>query len=617
MFGTVDEILDAISTREGDLETLRQQMEDDFDLYSLLEYEPTDASGKARKGYEAYTSSAPRNFFDKVLDALNRAALTIQIQVPEGASEKERRAASDGELYLFGALAEIDRRLIRRGEPPLREGLSFLLCLRGWVALRALVYTNKAKETVFDVQPWDPLHLTWEIGPEGLLWAAYKGRATKAQIYAEYGLTIEGKDGEVVDFWDEEKNGVIVDRTFAKQLTEHHIGHPPIFIRAVGSMPTILRREQDSTLEYRGDSVWSAARGLYEPFNQYVSSLMDVQRRAVAGSLKLKSAGGAKTIEGDPFAAFTIIPLDSTAGEDIEALELPRAPPETAAILGLIGTDIQQSTLPFPLAYGGTQQAMSGRALSLLSEGTRSVYTPRTGLMAQAYTWLLEELLSQFTVKGIQEKEFRGMRPKGDKREFFTFKASPKTINPNWFVSVTVEPRMPRDEAEEIAMALAATQVRGPGDIPLMSKQTARENILQIRDPDAEEDKALAEKGKALPPILAANIAAALKRRGEDELAEQVMALLGKPPQPAGPPPLPPQLIEAIVGALMASGQRELATALVAALGGQMAPGGGTEPGMMPPGGASPAGPEMPSGPGMSPGGGPGLTMMPPGEIGV
>lgn len=204
----------------------------------------------------------------------------------------------------------------------------------------------------------------------------------------------------------------------------------------------------------------------------------------------------------------------------------------------------------------------------MLSDATRSVYSPRTGAMAQAYTWLCEELLTQFVNKGSGPIELRGYRPNVKKEtQYFVVKAGPEDINPEWFVNVRVEPRMPRDEETEIMMALAATQKRGPGDIPIMSKKTSRETILQMQDPDAEEDKVLAEMGEALPPILAANIAAALKRRGKDELAEQVMLLLRPAPKPIMGGQLPPQLVEAIVRELAASGQKELAAAFLQALG--------------------------------------------------
>ena len=53
---------------------------------------------------------------------------------------------------------------------------------------------------------------------------------------------------------------------------------------------------------------------------------------------------------------------------------------------------------------------------------------------------------------------------------------------------------------------------------------TTREEILHLRDPDAESDKVLAEMGESLQPIIAANVAAALVRRGKPEMAEQVTA---------------------------------------------------------------------------------------------
>ena len=109
-----------------------------------------------------------------------------------------------------------------------------------------------------------------------------------------------------------------------------------------------------------------------------------------------------------------------------------------------------------------------------------------------------------------------------------------------------------------------------------MSMATAREELVHLRDPDAEADKILVEMGERLEPIQIANIAAALDDRGKPELAEQVRALSapspagagGSPPSPSGaeggsPPPLPPELIEAVVQGLVESGQQELAQAFV------------------------------------------------------
>ena len=202
----------------------------------------------------------------------------------------------------------------------------------------------------------------------------------------------------------------------------------------------------------------------------------------------------------------------------------------------------------------------------------------------------------QYNLKSGRGREIQGHKEDG---AFFRIKVGPKDIDPEWSIKVGVDPKMPRDQEAEIQMALAVTRKAGPEDIPLMSKMTARESILHIRDPDAEEDKALEEMGKALPPIMAANVAAALKRRGKEELAQEVMMLL-RPPRPQGGqgmPQLPPELLRAVITVLAQSGQQKLAMALLAALG--VAPPGAGQ-GMPSPGAtpleAMPIPPEAPEG---------------------
>ena len=598
MFDDLGEITTMIAQKETELEGLRTRMDDDFDLWALVPYEPKDEAGNTRKGYASYTSSAPKNFFGKTLDGLNRAQMSIQIKLAEAANEKERKAASNGELFLLGGLHEVDRRQAQRGEPPLRQAMGFLECMRGWIALRALVYVPKGKtETVFDVRLWDMMHVTWESGPDGLIWAAYKRLATKAQIKAEFDITISGKEETVTDFWDVDGNSIIIGKEWGKEPTEHNIGHVPCFIGSVGSMPTLQARmsgnangnSTNGTIEYRGDSVWSASRGLYEPFNSQVSTLMDIHRRAATGSVKFKSPGGTKTIEGDPWRTFTVIPMDLQ--DELEFLALPQAPPETAAILTLIDDDLQKSTLPYPLAYGGTREAMSGRALAYLGDQTKSVYSPRTGTQEQAYTWMCGEFLSQFKSKGNKPTEMRGYDQSG---QFFQVKMKPNDINQAWYVEVKVEPRMPRDMEQEIMMSLAATQDR-PGTGPLVSLGTAREEFMLMRDPDAEETKIMIERGKNMPPIQMARIANAVKESGDDEGADLIVSWgqsqgMGGPPpeqsgttQPSevvsgqgtspatGPGPSsgdPPevQVIQAVLQALQAMGAEPLAQALAQAM---------------------------------------------------
>ena len=602
LFTDAGDILKAVKYQQAEMEDLRIRMEDDFDVYKLTEY-------SAKSGYESYTSTAPKNFFDKILDGVNRAALTINIRTDEGAKEDERDDANQGELFLIGALNDIDRRARFRREKALRRNIAFMACLRGWIALRCLVYIPEGeKNTIFDVLSWDPMHVTWEDGPGGLVWAAYQRKATKSQIHAEYGHIIEGDDALVTDFWTREKNCILVNSEFIKEPMEHMIGHVPIFIGNVGDMPNIQQKDftgqtlrSNNTLEYQGESVWSTARDIIEPRNQYISQLMDTAKRSVAGSLVHKSKAGDKKIKGDPYASFQEIVIEE--GEEIYPLDLPSAPPETAAILGAIDHDWQQSTLPYPLAYGGTQAAESGRALAIRIEATRSAYSPRTHLLRECYQWLCEEILGQFANPKRKNKPV-DLHGESNEMSFFQVTKKPTDVKEDWVVDVIVEPRLPRDEAEEINMSIAATRSGGGGEQPLMAIASARRDILKLKNPDLEEQRVLAEMGKALPPIMNRRIAAAMASEGDEEGAGILMnwinsqeqgaqaaptdmsgqpigatapagapaATNGAAPQRAGPSPEETQLLQEVMTVLVEAGRQDLAQELAQTLDGAAAP---------------------------------------------
>jgi hypothetical protein len=289
---------------------------------------------------------------------------------------------------------------------------------------------------------------------------------------------------------------------------------------------------------------------------------MDLYERKVIGSLLHKSLRGDKKITGDPYRTYQEINLSVQDQEEILPFPANDAPAETAVLHSVINTDIQTSTLPYPLAYGGTKQAMSGAALGVLTDATRSVYNPRTQVLGQCYTWLCEELLDQFKNNGSKTK----LQGYDQKEHFFTVTVKPKEIDPSWFISVEVRPRMPRDKESEVMMALSATAKRGQDDIPLVSKQTAREDILKLRDPDAEKDKVMEEIGLSLPPIMATQVALALKNRGRNDLAQDVMALMNPN---AMRPYIDPNLLAASVEALSVNPETQpLAEAMMQAIGG-------------------------------------------------
>jgi hypothetical protein len=566
MFDTVNEIETVIRQSETDQNELRQR---------FIEHEEY-ATGKeyvTPLGYESYTSPKPQNFMDKIVDGLNRAQFQLQIKLAEDVDEDERRAASQAELYLFGALQDIDRNLVRRNEPPLREGLGYLMALRGWYALKALVYEKKGA-TLFDVAPWDMAHVCYEHSSTGLLWCSYKRWASKAAIQKEHGLEVSGKGAIVTDFWDQDRNSSIIENEFRKPPTAHNLEEIPVLINAVASRPSIQDKNNQPTLVDRGHSVFQSAIHTFEPTNRFISQLMDIHGKSITGSIVHQSKTGQKKLAGDPHAKYMEIQIEE--GEKVEMLELPIVPAVTAALLGILDSDGQQSMLPYPLAFGGANENFSGRALVQLNDATQSVYTPRTGALGTAYVWLAEQLMTQFASKG-KAQDFRGTAPDG---RFFKVKIKPNDLKEGWFVSAQFTPSLPRDLEGDIQAATMATNPTGPNGERLVSLQTAREDILKLRDPDAEKDKVLEEYGESLPPIVIQNVAAALERKGKPEIAQQVLALNGPVP-PAGdtgagagaggtiPPDqqLAPEIVQQIAQVFIDAGQEELGAAVLQLLG--------------------------------------------------
>ena len=527
MYTTVAEMLAAIEEEEQSLSDARAQMEDDFGMIFLEDsgFEPEDDS------YSEFVDPAPQNFFNKVVDGANRALIRIAIKLPEDASDDEKDEASDGELFVFGALKHIDDRLMATQEPPLRESLVWHGSARGWMALRCIVHVPKGeKDVAFDVVPWDPMHMTWKSGKNGLIWAAYKRWLSYAEAYDEYGEEIAEQVGEsgaiTVDWWDTEGNSIIVGSDFIKDNEPHGLDHVPIFLTPVGSMPTIMPKitgmqanTGKNATKHRGQSVLHAWRQTIGPHNQEVSFIMDVARRARDAPLLYQTEAGVKQLKDDPYGSFKIISL--AQGEKLAPIELPQVPPESSAVLNVIERGRLEATLPQPISHGGSDAPESGIALAIRIDQTRSVYSPRTEGVARAYSWLCKELILQTKVKaGRKNMKLSGFNSDD---EFFRITMTPAKLDPTWFFDVRVEPRLPRDETEEANRFMLLTQSPSDGEAG-MSYETGREEILKIRNPSAEHNRVLREKAERLPPGQITALAASLRDQNNEEGARQVLA---------------------------------------------------------------------------------------------
>ena len=291
---TPEQIMALVDSHELYTEPLRQRMEADWELAILTEFD-------AGEGYQSYTSNDPMTYFAKMTSALASGKLKIRIPVERARREKRERE-SGKERFIAGILKANDERLALLGQPPLQESLSGFVNLRGWYCgRRMLVIDSTTGETYPDITPWDPLHVSWGMGPKGLKWICHKTKKTLAEVEEEYG-PLEDSPGQndfssdwyfkrqmlddsggvdVYDWYDEINNMVVVSGKYAKRPTPHtppQIGKVPAFFGAVGPLPLIQARgfRGNLNLKHQGESIFAANRRIYEKINLVLSTMLQL-----------------------------------------------------------------------------------------------------------------------------------------------------------------------------------------------------------------------------------------------------------------------------------------------------------------------------------------------------
>jgi len=524
MFKTEDEILKAVNDKKKDFQSLRDRFEADYGKYRLTPY-------NRGKDYKSFTSNAPRTLADKIINIISQARQQIRIPIDKE-HESGREKISNGERLLIGLLNISNSRLELMGQPSIVDQMSWHSVVRGWYALRAYITKLTDGSTFPRIDVWDMFHTYYDIDENGLLWICHTRPATASSIKAEYGIDIKKKSAVVYDFWDKENISIIIEKTFAKNPEEHELKRVPACVCMAGSAPFIASEKYDDTIKDAGESWLSSNRGLVDAINALYSDILTIVNRGAKVPLKAMSEGGKLTLDNSPWALekgqASIIPLDSAKGEDILPLIQPTMPRDAAVIANIFSLLWQQGGLPTS-AYGEIGFQLSGYAINQLSKTMGSVIGVGKGNVEKGGRWLMRELLLQFSEGGFKGTKVEGRDEKG---KYFSTELKPEDINKDWYPEFNLIPDLPEDTMQKFAMARIAHE----GENPLLSAQSTNDRILGIQDPDLEEEIKLEEWAMQLPTIRLRRIANALKKRGRDDLAEEVLNMLGQIQQEAAQP---------------------------------------------------------------------------------
>lgn len=514
-------IIDKVDAKERDLHDLHTRFEDDYSLYRLDQFLPTDdETVDENLGYKIYTSSSPQTFADKIMSWLSSAELLYRI---EEHTQKlhERQIDNQKEEFFYGVLRAADERLLNKVQPVARDQMGFYCTVRGIVAGRALLMDVNG-QTMADLTPWDPLHTFYEVNGEGLEWACYKIRKTKQEIMAQYGVTVEvdgsGSGGnptnqgvDVYDYYDGTKNFIFTQNDVLKKPTPHGSPRVPIFIAVLGTVPLIQSEKTTDTIKDFGESVFKNVRGVYANFNHIMSIALELTSRARKPPIAMKSQSGKKEVPDDIYKTGATVRL--AQGDEITTLEMLEMTRDAGAFIGIVSGEIQRGSLPFS-AYGEIAFQLSGFAITQLRQGIDTVIQPRLQLLQNAYSQIGRLFADQyatgrydpFTVSGYDRH-----------RKYFSLDATPEMIAQGCEATVELVGDLPQDDMSNVAMA----QMLREGDAPLLPDRYIWDHVLKLQNTDRIADTLKEQMGERGAPLaILYNLMVAAQNQDRADLAQ-------------------------------------------------------------------------------------------------
>lgn len=517
------EITKKIEEKEKDSSDLFDRMDEDFKLWDLVkvsypsEYKLTTKvpTGTHETDVEV-VSNDPRTFSDKVQARLSDAEMQIIVRMAEAEGEDKREEIGKLERLFYFALDKGDEMLRTLLLPPLREQLIWYSLVRGWLAGRFLVYKGEGKDVIFDLKAWDPRWVTYEVGANGLLWAAYKTFRSQASLLDEYDYEPKKKrDNVVIDYWKFESEGkisnaVICDKKFLKGPDEPDslldLPSMPILIMPVATRPPIAGSLGGEAKGY-GESVFAAIRGINTTRNKFAS--IAATHANILSKQPMINYYGEQGIQlhTTPYLAEAVINLPEGHNR-LEAPQMKELSPTVVGILDWLSAQMERGTLPnVPI----DKPPPSGTLYNLVQEAGNKVFNPQLKNLSYFYAdicRLIEEQLitGKLNVKVKQE----------EKRKYYETQVKPVDLKRSHVIRVEFTARTPWTQLDTYQVADMAKRLGLPDAF-------IHEYILKLPDPKGLADLSAIEMAEHSPKLAMVRAIEALMKAGREDEAEQVM----------------------------------------------------------------------------------------------
>lgn len=500
-----DDYYQKVTDKEGELKDLFSRMDGDKDLLYLKKYVMKDLQGRRVPGIVELTLNKPAVFDTNVETSLAKS--TEQITVETDDKKIDQAYIED---FVKAAVRSANSLLLKKGMFKLNAFFDHQMCIRGRGGARCLFRMDEGK-LIPEIVPLDTRYMTYEMGVDGLKWAAYKITTSKedietAQWARDKKIAITGKTAVLLDVWDKEHNEIWIDgkKRFEQ---EHDYGYTPVAIQLVPLGSMLLDKD---SVSHWGESIFFLIRDLIPELNMIVSMLKTLTLAAVKAPKQFASAEGtrAQLPEGsDELGAMTAIDI----GGGISLVPLADIKRAAMYCLSEITKAIQEGSLS-SIDLGTLEFPLSAVALVELGEGRDQVFLPRLGSRGLLNQQLAEMLIDQVIGTGEGSVE---LGPKGHRRSFDISK-----LEGEYEVIYKYFLKSPMVDIGRFSAAGVAERY--------LDKRTILSDVIQVEDPDGVMEKRYYDIAEEISPmVLRRRVVKSLIKQDEDEEARLMMAEAG------------------------------------------------------------------------------------------
>ena len=499
-----------VEARVDLMTALRDRQDEDLARFRL---EPYDSNDDETTEYESYTSNEPATYADKMMSLLSTGRMVPR--VPHvNAKEGARRKYDLKERLVRGFYEAGNEKLVATLQPVLLDQLSFYVTLFGWYATRAMLVNveavNGVETTEVDIQPFDPRQVYWGMGPTGLEWVCVRSHMTPDEIYADWGVEVDGDNESsqvVYDYYSKTHNTVTTAMDVIKKPTEHGYWKVPVAIGMAGLSP-FLRSENESEGDWShyGEGLYKSNRNVYDQKNTVLSIYLELLKKSRDPSWLFSNRGGKGELAEDPNEPGQVHSIDTD--DKLQQVEIPEITRTVEQFLAVISGEGQRGSVPYSV-YGELAFQLSGFAINSLNTTMQTTLHPFQSAIERGYDQIANMLVDQYTSRNFESMNLSGFSQGG---EFFEERIELEEVMDLPPVQHKLTANIPQDQAGKFALAQTAVQ--------FMALPEILEEILEVDDVDATMDaykRQLAEQGDDIAAAYSMMIAA--ERRDDQNLA--------------------------------------------------------------------------------------------------